>query len=104
MNSEEQFPEVYHQCISGNFAAQLSDGVKTAGGMTDFSTNVGAVKQCKVNGSYKAELRSILHQHLKVSISNQHKDLSSLRVNRDEKEIQAIFTVLQESFVNPFGK
>ena len=24
---EEQFPEVYHQYISGNFAAQLSDGV-----------------------------------------------------------------------------
>ena len=24
---EEQFPEVYHQCIPGNFAAELSDGV-----------------------------------------------------------------------------
>ena len=24
---EEQFPEVYHKCIPGNFSAELSDGV-----------------------------------------------------------------------------
>ena len=60
---EEQFPEVYHQCIPGNFAVELRDGVfsrvetdkviemtinkgtKTPGGNTGFSTNVGAVKQ-----------------------------------------------------------
>ena len=84
---EEQFPEVYHQCIPGNFAAELSDGVfsrvetdkviemtinkatKTPGGNTGFSTNVGAVKQWKVNASYREELRSILHQHLHISKS-----------------------------------
>ena len=84
---EEQFPEVYHQCIPGNFAAELSDGVvsrvetdkiiemtinkgtKTPGGNTGFSTNVGAVKQWKVNASYREELRSNLHQHLHISKS-----------------------------------
>lgn len=98
---EEQFPEVYRQYISGNFAAQLSDGVfsrvetdkviemtinkdtKTLGGTTGFSMNIGAVKRWEVNGSYRAEFRSILHQHLNVSRSNQHKDLSSSRINRD---------------------
>lgn len=70
---EEQFPEVYRQYISGNFAAQLSDGVfsrvetdkviemtinkdtKTLGGTTGFSMNIGAVKRWEVNGSYRAE-------------------------------------------------
>ena len=84
---EEQFPEVYHQCIPGNFAAELSDGVfsrvetdkvikmtinkgtKTPGGNTGFSTNIGAVKQWKVNASYREELCSILHQHLHISKS-----------------------------------
>ena len=27
LSLKETFPEVYHQCVSGNFAAQLSDGV-----------------------------------------------------------------------------
>ena len=84
---EEQFPEVYHQCIPGNFAAELRDGVfsraetdkviemtinkgtKTPGGNTGFSTNVCAIKQWKVSASYREELRSILHQHLHVSKS-----------------------------------
>ena len=84
---EEQFPEVYHQCIPGNFAAELSDGVfsrvetdkfiemtinkgtKTPGGNTGFSANIGAVKQWKVNASYREELLSILHQHLHISKS-----------------------------------
>ena len=84
---EEQFPEVYHQCIPGNFAAELNDGVfsraetdkviemtinkgtKTPGGNTGFSTNIGAVKQWKVNASYREELRSIFHQHLHISKS-----------------------------------
>ena len=87
LSLEEQFPEVYHQCIPGNFAGELSDGVfsrvetdeviemtinkgtKTPGGNTGFSTNVGAVKQWKVNASYREELRSILHQHLHISKS-----------------------------------
>ena len=84
---EEQFPEVYHQFIPGNFAAELRDGVfsrvetdkviemtinkgtKTPGGNTGFSTNVCAVKQWKVSASYREELRSILHQHLHISKS-----------------------------------
>ena len=84
---EEQFPEVYHQCMPGNFVAELSDcvfsrvetdkviemtinkGTKAPGGNTGFSTNVGAVKQWKVNASYREELCSILHQHLHISKS-----------------------------------
>ena len=122
LSLEENFPEVYNQCISGNFAAQLSDSAfsrvetdkviemtlnkdtKTPGGTTGFSTSVGAVKRWEVNASYRAALRSVFHQHLHYSSqSYQHKDLSSSRIIRDENDVQAILSVLRDSFVDPFS-
>ena len=121
LSLKETFPEVYHQCVSGNFAAQLSDGVfsrvetdkviemtlnkdtKTFGGTTGFSTNVGAVKRWEVNASYRAALRSIFHQYLNFSQSHHHKDLSPSRIIRDENDPQSILTVLRERFVDPFS-
>ena len=80
-----EFPEVYEQCLEGNFAAQLSDGVlnrvetdkvigmtlnkdtKTRGETTGFSTCLSAVKQWEINAAYRASLRSVFHQHLDYS-------------------------------------
>ena len=64
----KSFPEIYEQIIFGNFAAQLSrdelisrietdkviemtlnEDTKTPGGITGFSSNVGAVQRWELN-------------------------------------------------------
>ena len=83
----------------------LNKDTKTPGGTTGFSTNIGAVKRWEINASYRAALRTAFHQHLNYnSQSYQHKDLSLSRIARDENDIQAILSVLQESFVHPFSE
>lgn len=123
LSLEEDFPEIYRQCCQGNFAAQLTDGVfsrvetdkviemtlnkdtKTPGGTTGFSTNIGAVQRWEINAAYRASLRSVFHEYLNFkSQAHKHKDLSPSRIAKDEENIASIISVLQETFVDPFGE
>ena len=121
---EVDFPEVYEQFIAGNFAAQLSDyqsfsrsetdkviemtinkESKSAGGTTGFSTNVDAVRRWEVNASYRSALMSCIKQHVSYKTQKyQHQDLRPSRIKKDEADIQAVISVLTDTFVHPFSE
>jgi len=123
LSLENDFPEIHRQFSQGNFAAQLTEGVfsrtetdkviemtlnkdtKTPGGTTGFSTNIGAVQRWEINAAYRASLRSVFHKHLNFNSQvHKHKDLSPSRIAKDEECIASILSILQESFVDPFGE
>ena len=123
LSLESEFPEIYEQCLEGNFAAQLSDGVfnrvetdkvtemtlnkdtKTPDGTTGFSTSLGAVKRWEINAAYRASLHSVFYQHLDYSPqSYHHKDLSLHRILKDESDIQSIISILCDTFIDPFSE
>lgn len=120
---EEDHPEVYAEFCSGNFTVQLSENKfsrtesdkviemtlnrdsKTPGGTTGFSINTNTVKHWEVNSSYRASLRSVLHQYLHVSKkSHAHKDVTPARIKKDESSVQEIMSVLQQTFIHPFSE
>ena len=106
----DDFSEINQEFVAGNFATQLSSAgkfsrceidkvieitlnrdTKTLGGTTGFSTNTNAVKRWEINASYRASLRRVFHQHLQYKSSKyDHKDLSSARILKDEKDISAV--------------
>ena len=83
----------------------LNKDTKTPGGTTGFSTNLGAVQRWEVNAAYRASLRTVFHQHLNFTTQrHKHKDLSPSRIVKDENDVQSILSILQDTFVDPFGE
>ena len=109
--------------MNGNFAAQLTGGLrfsrvetdkvieitlnkdtKTPGGCTGFSTNVNAVKRWEINAAYRAALRTCFHKHLDYQPQKyKHHDLNPSRIVQDEKAIQCILSVIAATFIDPLS-
>ena len=116
----EDFLGVYEEFMTGNFAAQLTDGskfppvetdrviemtlnnTKTPGECTGFSTNVNAVKRCEINAAYRAALRTCFHKHLDYQPQKyKYHDLNPSRIMQDEKAVQCILSVIATTFTAP---
>ena len=83
----------------------LNKDKQTPGGITGFSTNVGAVQSWMLNASYRASLRRCIHDHLQYEQKyDKHKDLTTSRISRDEKDVKSVYNVLSEIFIPPFIK
>ena len=104
LSLKNEFPDVQNECISGKFAAQLSDNAfsrietdkviemtinkdtKTPGGTTGFSTNIGAVKRWEINASYRVSLRRIFSPASKLRVSNSSTQRSELFKNTTRRK------------------
>ena len=83
----------------------LNKDMKTPGGTTGFSTNVGAVQRWELNASYWASLRRCIHDHLHYEQKYvKHEDLTKSRISRDEKDVKSVYNVLSEVFIPPFSE
>ena len=83
----------------------LNKDTKTPGGTTGFSTIVGAVQRLELNASHRASLRRCIHDHLQYEQKyDKHKDLTTSRISRDEKDVKSVYNVLSEIFIPPFIK
>ena len=83
----------------------LNKDMKTPGGTTGFSTNVGAVQRWELNASYRASLRRCIHAHLHYEQKYvKHEDLTKSKFSRDEKDVKSVYNVLSEVFIPPFSE
>ena len=118
-----EYPEIYEVFLEGKFAVQLSEGkifskvetdkviemtlnkdTKSSGGTTGFSTNINAVRRWELSASYRSAIRGCMQQHVMYAPQNyQHKDLRISRIRQDEKHIQAVISILTDTFINPFN-
>ena len=81
----------------------INKDTKTPGGMTGFSTNTGAAQRWDINASYRAALRICFQQHLQYQPNVfKHKDLSLSRILKDEADVNAVLSIFNDLFINPF--
>ena len=67
---------------------------KTPGGTTGVSTNRSAINRWILNAPFRADVHTALHDfvHMRHK-AHQHKDLSAIRIKKDENDINTLLTV-----------
>jgi len=119
-------PEIYKQMMDGGFSVQLSDNnpfgrvpvdqtleetinkdTQTAGGTKGFSLNTSAVARYYLS----AEFRSVVLRQIRQLTDGDegerkvsHPDLGNRRMQKDERDVQAVSQLLQTSWVHPFAR
>ena len=119
---ENDFPDVYQQFCNGHFTTQLSEHpfsrmepdkvievtinkeTKCHGGTSGFSRKSHAVKRWALTSAYRAELRKMLYGYVNYAPQKfPHKDLTSSRIMKDERDIQSVLEVVNNVFINLFS-
>ena len=116
-------PDVYDAFIDGNFSVQLSENntfgrneadktientvnkdTKTSGGLTGFSLKQSASDRWMINSSRRAECYRNLKELVSFSAGKYiHHDLTPSRIKKDEGNVQAILSVFETTFSDPFN-
>lgn len=121
---EEEHPDVLAYFRSGGFSVQLGDknpfgrvpvdqtceetvnkDTQTPGGTKGFSLKPRAVSKYYLIAEYRSIFMRQLKDMLHLGTSNyQHTDLQPSRILRDEADVKAVMSVLEESWINPFKR
>ena len=83
----------------------INNDTKTPGGTTGFSKNPNFIIRRSINAIFRAELRKKLHEFVNYRKQRfSHKDLNPSRINKDEKDVKAIFDILSNTFIEPLSE
>ncbi|KAG1659185.1 hypothetical protein GQR58_022660 [Nymphon striatum] len=117
-------PEIHHFLESGGFAVQLGSqnpfgripvdqtveetvnkDTQTSGGTKCFSLNPGAISRYYLTAEYRSAFLRQLRDMLNMKQSTLgHKDLQMTRIIKDEADVQALLTMLESNWINPFDE
>lgn len=120
---KENNKDVYEAFCKGEFAVQLSDmhtfssveadkaiemtinkDCKTTGGFIGFSSNFAATQRWVLNNQRRSSYKVLLEEMTVYDTQkSKHPDISESRIDRDEKDVQSIINLLNNSLQNPWN-
>ena len=120
---ELDHPETYDHLKNGGFSVQIGSSnpfgripvdqtieetankdTQTSGGTKGFSLNACAVSRYYMTAEYRNVCLRNLRQMVEVHTSGVvHADLEPSRILREEKDVQALLDLLENSWINPFS-